>query len=243
MKSGEEAKNIRQEIRAKLLALSDEDYRKFNEKLQTSVSEQIGVRIGEVRKIASELAKTKEGPGWRGYMSALAPDFAYEERLVAGMSIFYAKTDILEKIEYAEKFIPYIDGWAVCDTVCSTIKLRADERDVFWDYAVKKAVSGREFEARFGLVVMRGSFVDDEHLDRVLEITDGLDFAGYYDSMGAAWLLADCMAKFPQRTFEYMKVSRLNDMVYNKAISKMRESYRVSPEMKNELKQMKRPSK
>ena len=48
------------------------------------------------------------------------------------------------------------------------------------------------------------------------------------------------MTKLPERTFEYMRVSRLNDMVYNKAIQKMRESYRVSPEIKNELKRMTR---
>ena len=40
-----------------------------------------------------------------------------------------------------------------------------------------------------------------------------------------------------------MKTSSLDAAVYNKAISKMRESYRVSSEMKDELKKMKKAVK
>ena len=228
-----------EEIRERFMALAEDDYRAFNEKLQTSSSPQIGVRVGEVRKTARELAKN----GWREYVQGLNDSYYYEEKLVAGMSIYYSKADIDEKLEYTEKFIPFIDGWGVCDTVCSTIKLKTGEKDIFWDYAKEKAVSGREFEARFGLVSMLQCFVDEEHMDSVIKIVDSLEYAGYYDSMGAAWLLAEFMIKFPEKTFEYMKISRLNDMVYNKAIAKMRESYRVSPEMKDELKKMKRTSK
>ncbi len=228
-----------EEIRERFMALAEDDYRAFNEKLQTSSSPQIGVRVGEVRKTARELAKD----GWREYVQGLNESYYYEEKLTAGMSIYYSKADINEKLEYTEKFIPFIDGWGVCDTVCSTIKLKTGEKDIFWDYAKEKAVSGREFEARFGLVSMLQCFVDEEHMDSVIKIVDSLEYAGYYDSMGAAWLLAEFMTKFPEKTFEYMKISRLNDMVYNKDIAKMRESYRVSPEMKDELKKMKRTSK
>ena len=54
------------------------------------------------------------------------------------MSIYYAKTDIGERMEYTDIFLPFIDGWAVCDGVCATIRLKKDERDRFWEYAVKR---------------------------------------------------------------------------------------------------------
>lgn len=227
------------EVRQMLMASAEEDYKAFNEKLQTSKSPQMGVRLGEVRKIARALAKD----GWQEYVLGLNDGCFHEEKLAAGMSIFYSKADIEEKIRYTEKFIPYIDGWGICDSVCNTIKLKKDEIDIFWDYALKKAVSGKEFEARFGLVSMLQCFVNEKYIDRVIDIVDTLEYAGYYDSMAAAWLLAECMIKFPDKTFEYMKTSSLDAAVYNKAISKMRESYRVSSEMKDELKKMKKAVK
>lgn len=227
------------EVRQMLTASAEEDYKAFNEKLQTSKSPQMGVRLGEVRKIARALAKD----GWQEYVLRLNDGCFHEEKLAAGMSIFYSKADIEEKLRYTEKFIPYIDGWGICDSVCSTIKLKKDEIDIFWDYALKKAVSGKEFEARFGLVSMLQCFVNEKYIDRVIDIVDTLEYAGYYDSMAAAWLLAECMIKFPDKTFEYMKTSSLDATVYNKAISKMRESYRVSSEMKDELKKMKKAVK
>lgn len=86
-------------------------------------------------------------------------------------------------------------------------------------------------------------FVNEKYIDRVIDLVDTLEYAGYYDSMAAAWLLAECMIKFPDKTFEYMKTSSLDAAVYNKAISKIRESYRVSSEMKDELKKMKKAVK
>ena len=174
------------EVRQMLMASAEEDYKAFNEKLQTSKSPQMGVRMGEVRKIARALAKD----GWQEYVLGLDDGCFHEEKLAAGMSIFYSKADIEEKLRYTEKFIPYIDGWGICDSVCSTIKLKKDEIDIFWDYVLKKAVSGKEFEARFGLVSMLQCFVNEKYIDRVIDIVDTLEYAGYYDSMAAAWLLA-----------------------------------------------------
>ena len=52
------------EVRQMLMASAEEDYKAFNEKLQTSKSPQMGVRLGEVRKIARALAKD----GWQDYV-------------------------------------------------------------------------------------------------------------------------------------------------------------------------------
>lgn len=55
------------EVRQMLMASAEEDYKAFNEKLQTSKSPQMGVRLGEVRKIARALAKD----GWQEYVLGL----------------------------------------------------------------------------------------------------------------------------------------------------------------------------
>ncbi len=224
----------KREVKERLISFAEEDYKQFNMKLRPSRSEVIGVRTGTVRKLAKELS----GDGWREYIDLLSENDTYEERLAAGMSIFYAKADIDEKVAYIEKMIPFIDGWAVCDSICTTIKLKENERDKFWTYAKDCALSGDEFRARFGLITMLHCFIDEGHIGDILLIIDSITYAGYYDKMGAAWLLADCMVKCPDMTYGYMKDNALDDWVYNKSIAKMRESYRISPEMKAELKTM-----
>ena len=167
--------NITEDIRQRLFELRDEKYRAFQEKLKPSASPVIGVRSAELRKTAKELAKGC----WREYVSALNSSSYYEERTAAGMSIYYAKTDIGERMEYTDIFLPFIDGWAVCDGVCATIRLKKDERDRFWEYAVKKALSGEEFVSRFGLVAILHDFVDEEHINGIFDIIERINYAGF----------------------------------------------------------------
>ncbi|GFI61904.1 hypothetical protein IMSAG049_01075 [Clostridiales bacterium] len=134
--------------------------------------------------------------------------------------------------------IPFIDGWAVCDGICSTEGIKGSDRAVFWEYIKSCAESEDEFRTRFGLIAMRHSYIDEEHIDKIIGTIDSIKYDGYYDRMGAAWLLADCMVEFPTITMDYMKNNRLENWTFNKAISKMRESYRVSREDKEKLKAM-----
>lgn len=218
-------------LRDGLLELRNEKYRDFHLKLQPSQSNVLGVRMGELRKAAKNLAKED----WKDYIVNISEFDSYEEKVIAGMSIFYSKADIYDKIKYCRKIMPFIDGWAICDSICSTIKLKKDEYSVFWDYVVMSVDSAEEFEARFGFVSMLHLYIDDEHINEILHQIDIKRFAGHYDSMAAAWLLADCIVKFPDLVFEYMSDNNLITWVHNKAISKMKESYRVSDEMKKDL--------
>ena len=225
---------IKSEIKNMLVSVSDEKYRAFTEKLKSSNSAVLGVRMGVLRKTAKELAKEN----WKEYVLSVEEDDSYEEKLIGGMSIYYSKCSINEKTEYTEQFRRFIYGWGICDSICSTIKLKEEERETFWNYCKECTQSGEEFKTRFGLVAMLGQFVTEEKLDDIFNIVSGINYIGYYVSMGAAWLLAECMAFYPQITLEFMKNNTLDNWVYNKSITKMRESFRVSDEMKSMLKTM-----
>ncbi len=224
------------EIKDRLISLSEADYKAFNEKLKPSNSLVIGVRMGHLRKIAKELAKRD----WRKYVLSIEETDSYEEKLISGMSIYYSKSDIDEKIEYTEKVMPFVDGWAICDCICSTVKLKEHEKEVFWNYCKKCALSGEEFRSRVGLIAILNQFIEESRMKEIFSIITNIEYRGYYDSMGAAWLLAQCMTLYPETTFEFMKNNTLNDWVYNKSITKMRESYRINREMKDTLKLMMR---
>lgn len=62
----------------------------------------------------------------------------------------------------------------------------------------------------------------------------------YYVNMGIAWLLCECFIKHREKTLAYLLKSNINTFTFNKTISKIKESYRVSSEDKIYLNTLKR---
>ena len=50
-----------------------------------------------------------------------------------------------------------------------------------------------------------------------------------------AWAFATIMAKYEDKMFIYLEKSSLDDWTYNKALTKMKESFRVSEKAKEKL--------
>ena len=58
--------------------------------------------------------------------------------------------------------------------------------------------------------------------------------------MAEAWLVSFMFVKHRDETLEYMKNNKLNKFTYNKAISKIHDSYRVKKEDKEYLNSLRR---
>ena len=71
--------------------------------------------------------------------------------------------------------------------------------------------------------------MSEKDIDKVIEVLDSLYTDSYYSRMGVAWAVATIMAKYPTKCIAYMNSSNnhLDDWTYNKAIQKMKESFRV----------------
>ena len=56
--------------------------------------------------------------------------------------------------------------------------------------------------------------------------------------MGVAWAIATIMGKYPERCLNYLQSDccSLDKITYKKSLQKIRESYRVSKEIKNYIK-------
>ena len=93
---------------------------------------------------------------------------------------------------------------------------------------------------RFAAVMMMTHFLDDEHIDAVLEETVSAHDDGYYFKMAAAWCLATCMAKYPEKTMASLEDGRLDGEIRRMAIRKALESYRIDEDMKARLRAMRR---
>ena len=53
--------------------------------------------------------------------------------------------------------------------------------------------------------------------------------------MAAAWLLAECMTRYRDKTLDYYEIVNTNAFIVNKSISKCRDSYRITKEDKERL--------
>lgn len=227
--------DLNKKIIEDMIQLADNKYKEFHSSLCPNVDDILGVRIPELRKYAKELSKGD----FRGYLDNALSNY-YEERVLNGLVIGYAKMDLEEKFKYLDSFVPRINSWAVCDVSCSNIKVKKDEQEKLWEYILKYVNSENEFEVRFSVIMMLGNFITPEYIDRVLNILENIKNDKYYVKMAIAWTLCDCYIKQKEKTFEFLNVTQINDWTYNKAIQKMCESFRVTPEEKECLRKMKR---
>ena len=83
-------------------------------------------------------------------------------------------------------------------------------------------------------------YVDKDHIDSLLTYADSFCHDAYYARMAMAWMISICFIKFPEKTMEYLKQSKLDNWTYNKSLQKTIESLRVDKETKDVLRNMKR---
>ena len=205
---------------------SNKQFDEFNSKIVNSGVQTIGCTVPSVRKLA------------KGFSVAEVEDFPvhqyFEVDLLRGITVSTSKLPFEEKSRYLLAFAETIENWAVCD--CSTVKVPKSEREQYFVFFVNLLPSEKPFVCRFGVVNLMSNYLDCEHIDEVFSALSTIkEWGHYYVDMGVAWLVATAMTKCRDETVEYMEGEGrqvLNKFAYNKALQKMRESYRVSSEDK-----------
>ena len=89
-------------------------------------------------------------------------------------------------------------------------------------------------------VLILDYYIEEDYLDMIFELCDKYNTNDYYVNMAVAWLISICYIKYPGITIKYIKNNKLDDFTHNKAIQKIRESYRVGREDKDYLNSLKR---
>lgn len=225
-----------EEIRKKLIELSDAKYKEFSAGLCPGVNiEMLGVRIPKIRKLAKEIVK--DNP--EEYLKNPQEKY-FEELMLQALVIANLKIDLEKKKEYIISFVPKINSWAICDSFCVDLKDADKNPEFFWKIISKYFKSNKEYELRFAVVMLLDHYVKEEYIDKIFEVVDNIKNEEYYVEMGIAWLVAEMYIKFPKQTMKYLKNCNLNKFTYNKALQKARESYRVSKEEKEILNKMKK---
>lgn len=234
-------------VRDELYKNVDIEYGKFSASLTPGAGNIIGVRIPVLRKMAKEIASVN----WKEYLDG-ARDDTFEEVMLQGLVLGYAKGKIEDILLYLDRFIPKIDNWSVCDCTSNTFKIAKKYQQEVWEFLMrymddrsivngKKAEArNREFELRFVAIMMMNHFLNDAYIDKVLYAYNTMKNDGYYLKMGVAWAIAEAYVLYPEQTMQLLKDNNLDDFTFNKAIQKMQESFRITPDEKTMLKSMKR---
>lgn len=213
-------------IRKELFINQDLKYKAFQSKLIPNIScdRIIGVRIPQLRKIG----KTLEDNNFEW-------DF-YEEVMLHGFYIGYTKLPLEERLALLDEFVPYIDNWAVCDCVCSTLKFISNNKAEFLKYLKKYMKSDKEYDVRFAVVVLMNYYIDDVYSDFAVDYFINIKSDFYYVNMAAAWALSVAFVKYSDKVMPAIEDGRLTDEIHNMTISKIRDSFRVDKETKAYLK-------
>ena len=136
----------------------------------------------------------------------------------------------------------YVEDWAVNDSLCQSFKIARKYQDNVWNYLMKYQNTTKEFESRIVSVMLLSHYLNDEYIDRVFKVLDRLNADDYYSQMGIAWAVATIMGKYPKMCLKYLSSENcsLNKSTYNKSIQKIRESLKVSEDIKEIVKNMKK---
>lgn len=208
----------------------DFEYKQFHTRLVPNINPDriIGVRIPVLRKIARKI--TDNSFDWE----------YYEECMLHGLYIGYSRLSYDEKLNLLDEFVPKIDNWAVCDSVCSTLKFIDKNMASFLEYLKKYMFSEKEYEKRFAIVVLMDYYITDEYADFVTDYLKNIKSDFYYVNMAAAWALSFVFIKYPNKVMPLLEKSVLSDEINNMTVSKIRDSLRVDKATKEYIKQFKR---
>lgn len=218
-----------------LSSMADEKYRLFSCKLLPEAVRKsvIGVRLPQLRTLAKNLVKN----GTYSVVLDGSIGYSMEEKMVYGMLIGYAPLSDNQKFYYLMKFVPEIDCWSVCDSVCVSLKF-ADKKKL-WAFLLENyANSAAEFELRFALVMALNHFLEETYLNDVLDLVVKISSADYYVIMAQAWLLSMAYVKFPDKTLSFLKKGKISDDVYAKTLQKILESRQISLAQREDIKQL-----
>ena len=217
-----------------LFQVQDKGYRDFQSKLIPTIPAEtiIGVRTPAIRKLAKEYAKDPESAAFLMQL----PHTYYDENILHALLVAEIK-DYDTCVKEVERFLPYVDNWAVCDIFSPTVFRK--NKDKLLEKIKEWAASDHPYTCRFGMEMLMTHFLDEDFRPEYLEIPAEVHSEEYYVNMMIAWFYATALAKQWDAAVSYIEEKRLNPWTHNKTIQKARESYRITPEQKEYLKTLK----
>lgn len=222
-------------IQTQLFSLQDSGYRDFHAKLIPTVSLDriIGVRTPALRKLAKSFAKTPEAAAFLREL----PHTYYEENNLHGF-ILETFRDFDRLIAELDRFLPYVDNWATCDTMSP--KLFRTHHEALLPHIRRWLEAPDVYTVRFAVGTLMTHYLDDAFSPEYLALAASIQSEEYYINMMIAWYFATALAKQYDAVLPYLTEHRLSPWIHNKTIQKAVESRRIPEGTKQYLRTLRR---
>ncbi|MCQ2609879.1 MAG: DNA alkylation repair protein [Lachnospiraceae bacterium] len=244
-------------LEKELYSKSDKKQQEFLSKLVPTIEKKLilGVKNPIVRDIAKKYYKTNEKE-CVDFIKKLP--HKYLEEYILHSSIMEQIKDYNMLVKEIDKWLPYVDNWATCDTFSPKL-VKKHLRD-FYKNIKRWIKSKHNYTIRFSIQMFMSFYLDKDKNDNIdiKEMTDIISKIRYkskykydkesqttcpdkyYVDMMIAWFFATLLVKDYKLAFSYIKNKKLETWTHNKAIQKACESYRISEKQKQELKKYKK---
>ena len=222
-------------IQSELFAMQDEKYRDFQARLLPTVSRDsiIGIRTPKLREYAK---KIKDSEDVNAFLGSL-PHAYYEENNLHAFLIEQIK-DYDTCIVEINRFLPYIDNWATCDSLSP--KCFKKNTDVLLGEVEKWLNSPHAYTVRFGIEMLMKYYLDDKFDESFPERVSRIKSNEYYVNMMIAWYFATALTKRWDSVIYFIEESLISPVARKMAIRKGIESLAIPKERKAYLRELSR---
>ena len=225
-------------IRQKLFEVKDDKYADFQSKLTPEKPREsfIGVKTPLLKGLAKQIYKTTNKSEINEFLKSVPHEY-FEENNLHDFLICEIK-DFNECLEKVNEFLPYIDNWATCDQL-TPAALKKDKEGLL------KAIDGwlksdKTFAVRFGIGMLMRHFLGEDFLPEYAERVADIKSEEYYILMMQSWYFATALCKNESQILPYFTNGKLSGFVLKKSIQKSLESFRVTEQTKDYLRQIRK---
>lgn len=186
--------------------------------------------FGKTSAKAKDIAKQILKGNYLEFIDNLSIKTHFDSLLIAYLICHIKDFQLFE--EKLSKFVKTIDNWASTDT----LKFQKYDKEKLFLLSKKFLASDMPFIRRVGVNIYFELIKSEEYVNYAFQTLDNLkNEKEYYVNMASAWLLCDLFVKHREQTIKYFSKNNTNAFIINKAISKCRDSFRVSLDDKNFL--------
>ena len=196
-----------------LFQYRDEAYADFSARLIPTVPREkiIGIRSPEYRKIIRQIG---DDPVIPVFLASLP--HAWHEENCLHVALINRIRDYGACVSALERFMPFIDNWAVNDAVNPACfkKHRAEliGRVQAW------IASEAPYTRRCGMRILMANYLEEDFRPEYLDLPADLRSEEYYVNTMTAWLFAEALARQWDDAVAYIENRRLDPRTHNLAI-------------------------
>ncbi len=213
-----------EEFNKYLESIKREEKIDFTKRIVNTNMKVLGIPNPVLKNISKEIAKGN----YQSYLDL--KNNKYYENTIINVYLINNIKELRTKKHYLDEL--YIDNWSTCDVLKFNIKGLEKE---YFELSNEYLKSKDPFTRRVGIRILF-SYKNTEYVDKVFKTIDEFyKEEEYYVNMAIAWLVCELMIYNRDKTIKYLENHHLNKFTVNKAISKCRDSYRVSKEDKELL--------